>query len=296
MSWWIQEIKLGKMMNINNSKKVSVIICAMNCEEIIGSCLKSTLKNDPLEIIVIDGLSKDDTKKIALKFKNVKVFSDKGKGLAYARRLGAEKAKGEYVLYVGPDNIMNEGFISKFVELKTNMCFDAASVQTRVYEPQNFWDYGLDFRWKCLMGKPGLIEVVGTPSLYDANIFSKVKFSKEDLGPHDDTDLAEQLRAKGFRLGLVSLLVYDQNNWSAKTTWNRFKWYGTGDYFFYKKYHLGWTLFRKIISIAHPLNQTLFFSFKAIFSFNITAFFWLFFTMLARYYGWINKFYQKEIK
>lgn len=284
------------MKKINNSKKVSVIVCAMNCEKIIASCLKSTLKNNPLEIIVVDGLSKDKTKKIALKFKTVKVISDKGKGLAYARRIGAEKASGEYILYVGPDNIMNDGFIAKFVELKTAMGFDAASVQTRVFQPRNFWDYGLDFRWKCLMGKPGLIEVVGTPSLYDTKIFSTIKFSSEDLGPHDDTDLAEQLRAKGFRLGLVPLLVYDQNNWSAKSTWNRFKWYGTGDYFFYKKYHADWNVGRKMISICHPLSQTLNFSFKAILALNATAFFWLLFTMLARYWGWINKFYQKEIR
>jgi glycosyltransferase involved in cell wall biosynthesis len=284
------------MKKINNSKKVSVVVCAMNCEKIISSCLKSILKNNPLEIIVVDGLSNDNTKKNALKFKNVKVFSDEGKGLAYARRLGAEKAKGKYILYVGPDNIMNKTFISKFVDLKMDMAFDAACVQTRVYAPKNFWDYGLDFRWKCLMGKPGLINVVGTPSLYNAKIFSKIKFSSKDLGSHDDTDLSEQLRAKGFRLGLVPLLVYDQNNCSAISTWNKFKWYGTGDYFFYKKYHEDWTIGRRIISISHPLIQTLKFSLKAILAFNATAFLWLFYTMLARYYGWLNKYYQKKFK
>ena len=66
------------MKKINNSKKVSVVVCAMNCEKIISSCLKSILKNNPLEIIVVDGLSNDNTKKNALKFKNVKVFVLKG--------------------------------------------------------------------------------------------------------------------------------------------------------------------------------------------------------------------------
>ena len=181
------------------SREVSVIICVRNGEKIIRDCLESTIQSKPGEIIVVDGLSTDATIAAAKSFPGVKVISDEGKGLAYARRVGAQHAEGKYILFVGPDNIMDKKFIQNFVKLKKEWGFDAASVQTRVFEPKTYWDFGLDFRWSCLMGKPGPLKVVGTPSLYDSSLFKEVQFSEKNLGPNDDTDVAEQLTAKGFK-------------------------------------------------------------------------------------------------
>ena len=270
------------------ASQVSVIICVRNGEAIIGDCLASITKNNPKEIILVDGLSSDNTLGIARSFSDVKIVSDEGKGLAYARRVGVENSSGSYILFVGPDNIMDQGFIESFVRLKEAWGFHAASVQTKVLEPKTYWDRGLDFRWACLMGKPGPLKVVGTPSLYDAKLFLEVQFASQNMGPNDDTDVAEQLVRKGFRLGLIPLTVYDQNGWSAATTWNRFKWYGTGDYYYYNKYKKTWHLKRKIFSLTHPLRQTWGYTMKAVKSFRFSAIPWLFYVMAARYYGWIN--------
>jgi len=274
--------------NLSVSKQVSVIICVRNGEKILQDCLASTVKSNPGEIVVVDGLSTDNTIAVANSFPGVRVISDEGKGLAYARRVGVQHALGKYILFVGPDNIMDENFIRDFVQLKREWGFDAASVQTRVFEPKTYWDIGLDFRWSCLMGTPGPLKVVGTPSLYDTRLFQEVKFSEQNLGPSDDTDVADQLTAKGFKLGLIPLVVYDQNGWTAATTWNRFKWYGTGDFYYFNKYRNNWTLRRKLFSISHPLRQTWFYTLRALKKFNFTPIPWLMYTMWARYYGWIN--------
>ena len=282
--------------SLNASSMVSVVVCVRNGANILGNCLLSTLENSPKEIIVVDGLSTDNTVELAQSYQHVRVISDEGKGLAYARRIAVEEATGDYILFVGPDNIMEKEFINNFVRLKKEWGFDAASVQTRVLKPVTFWDKGLDFRWKCLMGKPGPLRVVGTPSLYDSKLFEKVKFSLDNVGPHDDTDVADQLRHEGFKLGLVPLLVYDQNGWNRKTTWNRFKWYGTGDFYYYSKYKSSWSFGRRLFSLSHPLRQTWAYALQALSKINIIAIPWLIFTMTARYYGWISMSFNRKKK
>jgi glycosyltransferase involved in cell wall biosynthesis len=274
------------------NKTVSVIICAMNVEKYICACLESVTKNDPFEILLVDGNSSDSTVSEAKKF-NVKVLSDDGRGLSYARRIGVENARGDYILFIGPDNILEEGFINKFVTLLNEWRFDVGSVQTRVSNPINFWDKGLDTRWQFLMAKPGEINVAGTPSLYKAKCFENTNFSSDDFGPSDDTQLANDLKSRGFKIGLVPLNVYDQNGTSFISTWKRFKWYGSGDYFFYKKNHQKWSLSRKIFSLTHPLRQMLNYSVRCLFILKPQYIAWHFlFIFIARYYGWINTFYN----
>ena len=283
-----KDLKISNNQNSKASQQVSVIICVRNGEAILADCLASTLKNSPHEIIVVDGKSTDRTIEIAESFPGVRVISDEGKGLAYARRVGVQNAIGRYVLFVGPDNIMDDNFIENFVHLKQEWGFQAASVQTKVFEPKTYWDKGLDFRWSCLMGTPGPLKVVGTPSLYDADLFHEVQFSQQNMGPNDDTDVADQLRSKGYKLGLVPLVVYDQNGWTAMTTWNRFKWYGTGDFYYYKKNKSNWTIWRRMISLSHPLRQTVSYLVIAIKRLNFSVMVWLLFVMAARYFGWID--------
>ena len=62
---------------------ISTVICVKNGEKILEKCLKSIIRNSPLEIIIVDGGSKDCTIEIAKKYTD-KIFSDGGRGLAYA--------------------------------------------------------------------------------------------------------------------------------------------------------------------------------------------------------------------
>ncbi len=275
------------MANNEFSQDTSVVICVKNGESIIGPALESVLKNKPREVIVVDGRSTDRTAEI-VRSMGVPFFSDEGKGLAYARRVGVEKSSGRWVLFVGPDNVLPESFIDDFVSLKQQWGFHAASAQTRVLSPQTYWDRGGDFRWVCIMGKPGPRTIVGTPSVYDRELFDTVKFSEKDFGPSDDTDVAEQLLQKGAKLGVVPLLVHEQPGWTMSMTWKRYRWYGTGDYFFYHRYRQNWTLARKLKSLTHPLRQTMRYMGIGLRQGRFDVAPWLLLTALARYKGWVE--------
>ena len=63
---------------------ISVIIVARNSERTIEECMNSVQRNNPAEIIVVDGNSTDSTIEIAKRYTK-RVYSDKGRGLGYER-------------------------------------------------------------------------------------------------------------------------------------------------------------------------------------------------------------------
>jgi len=72
-------------MKHSNERKIdnsdtSVIICTKNCEDTIEKVIISVMKNNPLEIIVVDANSTDKTRYIAKKYAT-KILTDPGKGL-----------------------------------------------------------------------------------------------------------------------------------------------------------------------------------------------------------------------
>lgn len=272
-----------------SSSQVSVVICAKNSASFIAKVIDSSKLNSPLEIIIVDGLSSDETINIA-KNKGCKVVSDKGRGLSYARNLGAREAKGKFILYVGPDNILPANFINDLLNLFAESKYVAASVMTRVKDPLNFWDKGLDLRWQFLNRKLDEIKVVGTPSIYRKSILEKISFSKENIIACDDTYLSNKLIKAGFLIGLLPILVYDNNGHNFKSTWSRFRWYGEGDYEFFKIMKKNWKLKRKIKSLLHPFNQTIEYSILCIKRREYLYVFWFIYIFFARYWGCLRKY------
>lgn len=84
---------------------ISVIILTKNSEATIQQCIESVYRSSPQEIIVVDGGSTDKTLDTVKQYTNA-VYFDEGKGLCYARQLGAEVASAEYIMYVDSDVIL----------------------------------------------------------------------------------------------------------------------------------------------------------------------------------------------
>ena len=91
--------------------KTSVVVIAKNEERFIGKCLKA-LKNQSrkCEIIVVDGHSKDRTRKIAEKFAD-KIVLDNKKGVSDARNVGARAATGYIIAYCDADSVPERNWV-----------------------------------------------------------------------------------------------------------------------------------------------------------------------------------------
>ena len=94
----------------NNSKELSIITVvkndALNLEKTIRSIISQ--KNKKIEYIVIDGKSKDGTKKVINKFKNKidKIISEKDKGIYDAMNKGILNSSGNIIGFCNSGDII----------------------------------------------------------------------------------------------------------------------------------------------------------------------------------------------
>jgi len=98
--------------------RVSIIIPTLNEE----MAIKDTIQGIPnhvkeySEIIVVDGLSDDDTT-IEAKKASAKIVIEKRKGKGIAMRSGADYARGEILVFIDGDGTYPSDVIPKFVDL-----------------------------------------------------------------------------------------------------------------------------------------------------------------------------------
>lgn len=89
----------------NEKTNISVLILAKNEQEMIAACIRAATLLNPLEILVFDDHSTDDTKKIA-ENSGAKVIAHAHTNFAQARNFAAQKARGEWLLYIDADEIV----------------------------------------------------------------------------------------------------------------------------------------------------------------------------------------------
>jgi glycosyltransferase involved in cell wall biosynthesis len=101
---------------------ISIIIPAFNAEETILTAVKSILGQafPDFEIILVDGLSSDNTVKIIeeLKDSRVKIFSEKDKGTYDAMNKGIRYAKGEWLYFIGGDDYLYDSNVLETLSKK----------------------------------------------------------------------------------------------------------------------------------------------------------------------------------
>ena len=116
--------------NLNNLKKLSVIIPAYNAEKFINKCVESLLNQSykNLEIIIVINGSADSTPKLceelANKYNNIKLVRlNPNQGINYARQAGVENASGEYIAFIDSDDYIDiEAYESAIKVLEANDC------------------------------------------------------------------------------------------------------------------------------------------------------------------------------
>jgi O-antigen biosynthesis protein len=101
--------------------KLSVIIVNYNVKYFLEQCLHSVLKavhNIPCEIFVVDNNSVDGSVgMVEEKFKTVKIIANKkNTGFSYANNQAIKQARGEYILLLNPDTVVEENTFEEVVK------------------------------------------------------------------------------------------------------------------------------------------------------------------------------------
>lgn len=97
---------------------MSVIIPVKNGGRFLASAIRSVLEQDykDLEIIVIDGKSKDDTERIAKSFQNVRYVLQTDDGFGSALNTGIDLSKGELIAFMSCDDLWESNKLSLQVD------------------------------------------------------------------------------------------------------------------------------------------------------------------------------------
>ena len=101
---------------------ISVVIPVYNEEKLLPKCLEalSAQTHRPLEIIVVDNNSTDNSVAIALTFPLVRVVKEPNQGISYARTRGFDEARGQIIVRTDADTIVSPGFLSAYYEAFLN--------------------------------------------------------------------------------------------------------------------------------------------------------------------------------
>ena len=99
------------MLTTNRLYSISIIIPTYNSEKFLDECLYSIFQQDYpkelIEILIIDGGSKDNTIEVAKKYTN-KIFSNPLKTGEAGKAIGLKNAKNELIALIDSDNVLPE--------------------------------------------------------------------------------------------------------------------------------------------------------------------------------------------
>lgn len=105
---------------------ITLIICTYNREKYIGPLLDSIAKNDyptaDYEIVLVDNNCTDNTRGVCEQFAaghpdiTLRYVVETEQGLSAARNKGIEEAKGEIIIYVDDDALVDEDYIRIYAE------------------------------------------------------------------------------------------------------------------------------------------------------------------------------------
>ncbi len=107
---------------IDKQLLVSVIIVVKNGAHYLASALQSIFQQDysPIEVLVVDGQSTDDTARIAQSFGNVQYIWQANLGVANARNIGIQAAQGDVIAFLDYDDLWPRDKLSVQVDYLEN--------------------------------------------------------------------------------------------------------------------------------------------------------------------------------
>ncbi|WP_052353764.1 glycosyltransferase family 2 protein [Neobacillus jeddahensis] len=118
---------------------ISVVIPTYNRADLLPKAVKSVLEQtlQPLEIIIVDDLSTDNTKEVVESFQNEKityVLNSRTKGANGARNTGILMAQGDYIAFQDSDDIWLPTKLEKQMNYinnnqETDMCFCSLKIE-----------------------------------------------------------------------------------------------------------------------------------------------------------------------
>lgn len=211
----------GNNIDLIDLPKISFAIPTLNNEETLDKCLKSIIDQEypNIEIIIVDGNSKDRTIEIAKKYTN-KIFFDDGK-LGSARQTGVEHSTGQILALFDSDIIIpHKKWLKNAIKFfnynnkvstvwPLNIAPPYGSLTMRLF--LNHWKVIIEDRIKNKRGLFG-----GGNSLFLRKYIDEIGGIDRSLHWGEDFDWAQKLKDHGYKVVFIHDPLYHDTMRSLK--------------------------------------------------------------------------------
>jgi len=155
-------------MPINTNLQLSIVLPIYNVELYLEKCIRSLedqdLEKNTYEIICVNDGSPDNSKQVIEKlqqeFSNIILINQENKGVSVARNVGIKQAKGNYLLFVDPDDSLQTNCLSSLLNYAETNNYEV------VFSPFTFVE--INGGQKESKYSDGLEKLMDGPTLYHA--------------------------------------------------------------------------------------------------------------------------------
>jgi len=229
--------------------KVTLGLCVKNSEETIGRVISSILKQDypheNMEMIVVDGCSKDNTLKIIKNYTSESKFTVKfffeSVGLGFARQMVVDNASGDYVIWVDGDTVFQKDFVRKQVRfMDENLKVGIGRAKYGILNGQSYVAFleNIPFVVESIqVNKRAPLGICGTEgAIYRIKAVKQAGgFDANIKGAGEDVDLARRILALGWEAKITDAIFYEICKESWWEIWKQYFWWGYGGHYNFHK-------------------------------------------------------------
>ena len=226
-------------MNQENKLFVSIIIPCRNEEKFVSKCLDSIIAQDypkeKMEILIVDGMSKDKTRVILReyieKYPFIRVLDNPKKIVPCALNIGLKNARGEIIMRMDAHTTYGKDYMSKCVKyldeydadnvggiLKTTPAENTIIAKAITLVLSHRFGAG-DSYFRIGSKEPRWVDTV-FPGCYKRKVFEKIGLFNEKLIRNQDLEFNLRLKKTGGKILLVPEIMscyYPSSN--LKTFW-----------------------------------------------------------------------------
>lgn len=219
--------------------KISVIIPVKNEGEKIQRCLETVSAQTirPVEIIVVDGYSTDDTVQKASEFPITLCYEDY-RTRAGANQVGIESASGDYIAFTDADCIPDACWLENLVkEFSDDIVGVGGGI---VSSGDHFWEKTINHAFGTYLGSANSIQgrffnekkivnsISGCNCIYRRDDLKRINGFDVKLATAEDTELNSRLSKIGKLLYTPDAIVYHNHKRGIKAFAKRMFQYGHG--------------------------------------------------------------------
>jgi len=218
--------KKNEIIFMGNTPFVSIIIPCRDEEKFIGKCLDSIIEQDypkdKMEILVVDGVSEDGTRKIienySQKYPFVKLLVNPQKFTPFALNIGIKSSKGEVIVRMDSHAGYEKDYVSKCVKyseeygadnvggiIRTVPADNTLIAKSIAYCLSSFFGAG-GSRFRIGSEKPRWVDTV-FGGCYRKEVFDKIGLFNEKLIRSQDFEFNTRLKKSGGKILLVPDIV-----------------------------------------------------------------------------------------